>query len=100
MKVFTKELEQNSVQFTSDTFLENKECKQAVKNIKENIMQVFKAHSRNEIKIPNGLIKLQGRTQNGDWINLSNVIGKFNSHLESNIWIEYRVQSDKLIRIK
>lgn len=100
MKIYTKELEEDSIQFTSERFSTHKECKKAVKNMKENIMQVFKAPSRDEIKIPNGLIKLQGLTQNGDWINLSNVIGKFNSHLESNIWVEYRVQSDKLIRIK
>lgn len=98
MKIAIHNLDENRVQYTSETFDTLKESQLAVKQIKQNILELLETKTRAEVRIPNGIIHLQGLSSTGNWITLTSTIGRFKHHLDSDIWNDYRLASNELYR--
>ena len=91
--IIKSKLNKNVLTYTIYTknFKTISECKSLVKDIKNNIAGVY-GYERSKIRIPNGLITLQGCHAGSDqYINLCNVIGDFSKYLKNNDYSNFRL---------
>ena len=94
--IIKSKLNKNVLTYTIYTknFKTISECKSLVKDIKNNIAGVY-GYERTQIRIPNGLIILQGyHSGTNQYINLTNVIGDFNKYLKNNDYSNFRLTSN------
>lgn len=83
------------MKFTSKTFSTQKEMEIEKVKIVEEICGLV-GENRESFRLPQGLIMLRGKTAEGIWINLTNVIGDYREKIKSSLWSEYRLETMEL----
>lgn len=81
-------------QYKSESFTTMAQCKREIALLKSELCKAFGV-TREQIKIPNGLITLYGYSKDIDsYIPLTSTIYDFNDKLKSNLWDHYRLTCD------
>lgn len=84
--------------YTSNPLNSMGEIKAETKKVKSEIANQI-GKDREEVRIPNGLIELQGFSVDGEcWIKLTKVIGKFNHYFQSEYCSSFRISCHVALR--
>ena len=77
--------------YKSNDFNTMAQCKREIATLKSELCKAFGV-TREQIKIPNGLITLYGYSEDtGNYIPLSSTICNFNDKLKSDLWEHYHL---------
>ena len=77
--------------YKSESFNTMAQCKKEIALLKSELCKAF-GITREQIKIPNGLITLYGYSEDiDDYIPLSSTIYNFNDKLKSDLWEHYHL---------
>lgn len=80
--------------YKSESFTTMAQCKREIALLKSELCKAFGV-TREQIKIPNGLITLYGYSKDIDsYIPLTSTIYDFNLSLKSNLWDHYHLTCD------